>query len=109
MAAFIVFIYPFVLVFMCISYLVFFLKENDAEITEAGITVFSRLRGKLATYQWAEIQQIQVCFSPPVTFPVVTLVNGTVINLECVNYQELAAVLQHRGIPVDLEPKFRGA
>lgn len=108
-AAFVVFVYPFVLLLMYISYLICFLKEKDVRITETGLTVFTRLRGELATYPWAEIQQMRVWSKPPITYPEITLVSGATIHLECAGYKELAAVLQERGVAVDLEPRMPGA
>jgi len=66
----------------------------DAKVTENGLEIFSRRKGKIDFYKWNQIREIKTIFKPPILYPRIYLNNGSTIDLESASFQKMNKKLE---------------
>lgn len=77
----------------------------DANVSDAGVEVFSKRKGRVALYAWADIAQLRSVFQPPLTFWEIVLSSGATVSLHLADLDP--AAFRARGITVHEKSKFR--
>jgi len=66
----------------------------DAKVTENGLEIFSRRKGKINFYTWNQIREIKTIFKPPIFYPRIYLNNGSTIDLELASFNDMNKKLE---------------
>lgn len=77
----------------------------DANLSDAGVEVFSKRKGHIATYAWTEIAQMRRIFEPPITFWELVLTSGQEVALPLAELD--ARDFRAHGIIVHEADRFR--
>lgn len=80
------------------SALIYGIYAKGARFDEEGVTVCSFLRGKIARYEWGEIESVEIRFVPPFGMPTLNLKSGSSIDLPLANFKRLEAACVSAGV-----------
>ena len=66
----------------------------NAKVTEDGLEIFSRKKGKIDFYTWNQIKEIKTIFNPPMNYLKIYLNDGSTVDLRSASFKDMNKKLE---------------